>query len=167
MALSRTYFNTLVDETSPGSGTIIDKTMIDAIYDDIDAALAIVGGAQVAAVSLATNQTTTSSSLVDVTSATLTMTTTGGNVLLLVSLPMKTSSSAGFLTFSVDGADQAIKVVAQTTFDQTVTAFLFISAPSAASHTWKVRVRNGDGAATITLNCASVCNGNFLALELK
>lgn len=42
MALDRTYFNTLVDETSPGSGTPVDKAMIDAIYDDIDAAL---GGA--------------------------------------------------------------------------------------------------------------------------
>lgn len=50
MALDRTYFNTLVEETSPGSGTPIDLTMIDAIYDDIDAALGSV---------TATEQTTT------------------------------------------------------------------------------------------------------------
>lgn len=39
MALDRTYFNTLTDETSPGLGTPVDKAMIDAIYDDVDAIL--------------------------------------------------------------------------------------------------------------------------------
>jgi len=37
MALSRTYYNTLVDDTGVGDGTPVDKAMIDAIYDDVDA----------------------------------------------------------------------------------------------------------------------------------
>ena len=36
MALSRTYYNTLVDDTGVGDGTPVDKAMIDAIYDDVD-----------------------------------------------------------------------------------------------------------------------------------
>lgn len=42
MALDRTYFNSLVDDTGAGDGTPVDKAMIDAIYDDVDAALAVV-----------------------------------------------------------------------------------------------------------------------------
>jgi hypothetical protein len=41
MPLSRSYFNTLVDDTGSGNGTPVDKAMIDAIYDDIDAALVV------------------------------------------------------------------------------------------------------------------------------
>jgi len=39
MALDRTYFNTLTDGVA---GTPVDKAMIDAIYDDVDAALALI-----------------------------------------------------------------------------------------------------------------------------
>lgn len=59
MALSRTYFNTLVNETSPGSGTPIDITMIDAIYDDIDAALAALGNISASAYHNTTQSITT------------------------------------------------------------------------------------------------------------
>lgn len=37
MALDRSYFNTLVDDTGAGDGTPVDVSLIDAIYDDIDA----------------------------------------------------------------------------------------------------------------------------------
>lgn len=39
MPLSRTYYNTLVNDAGSGNGTLIDKNFIDAIYDDVDAAL--------------------------------------------------------------------------------------------------------------------------------
>ena len=50
MALSRVFYNTLVDDAGTGTtGTIVNKAFIDAIYDDIDAQLAILTAATVAA----------------------------------------------------------------------------------------------------------------------
>lgn len=55
MPLSRSYFNTLVNETTPGSGTPVDIAMIDAIYDDVDAALAAIDTAMVVHMSAETS----------------------------------------------------------------------------------------------------------------
>jgi len=112
-----------------------------------------------------TDVSTTSSTLADVTGMSVTMTTSGGKVLVLVSFPMKCTGAQGLTTINFDGVDGAILSVA-TAADETTVSYSALYSPSAASHTWKLRFRNSNNLSTISMNMSSVMNGSIIAIEL-
>lgn len=112
-----------------------------------------------------TNISTTSNSLQDVTGLSVTLTTKASEVMVFVSIPMKTSSGAGLATINFDTVDGSILATTSSTTDQTLTFFARYSV-SAGSHTWKVRYRNSDGVSTISLNMSSIQAGTIAVVVL-
>jgi len=109
-------------------------------------------------------QTTTSSSYVDVSTMSLTMTTTGGDVLLLVSFPINASAGEETTTtINLDGVDGSVLSTSQVA-QAIVTYHVYYSSLSAASHTWKLRFRNSASASTSVNMAATV--GRITAIQL-
>lgn len=84
--------------------------------------------------------------IADVTSATVTMTTTGGICVVMANIGgrMDTSDTHWYATLNLDGSD--VSGVSELISSSTANArawrpFFYISTPSAASHTWKLRAK--------------------------
>jgi hypothetical protein len=163
MSINRTAYNALVDDDGSNTvGSPITKALLSSVLlNPIDAALLVVTAVAI----VATDFTTSSGTSVDVTGATVTLTTTGGKLLVLWSGPLKAASGASMLTLNLDGVDGAVMAISFATTDNTVT-FCWLYTVAAGSHTVKLRARNSVAAAT-TINGSSICNGTLIALELK
>lgn len=111
--------------------------------------------------------TTMSSSYTDVTGASVTLTTTGGPLLVTYSGPLKSSMDAALLTVALDGSNQNALVVTSSTTDIPVAFTLRLTAATAGSHTVKLRAKNSTGAGTVTIASSGVANAFLTVTELK
>jgi hypothetical protein len=110
------------------------------------------------------SQTTTSTTPVDMTGATVTFTTTGGRVLLLFAGYAGNSGANGYtaLTLVQDGGSLGELAVVTSA---TAAAFCnvgmsTVSTPAAGSHTWKIQWRVSGGTSTLY-------SGNLSVVEIK
>jgi hypothetical protein len=165
MAIDRTNYNALVDDDGSNTvGTLWTKNQVKIVLlDPIDVAIAAgVSGSA----SVTTDFTTTSSTAVDVTGASVTLTTTGGPLLVTYSGPMKQAANFGFLLLNVDGVNGIFRGVCKSATEVTV-AFVARLTAAAGSHTVKLRALSGDGVSLLTIGGASIMNGVLTVIELK
>lgn len=113
---------------------------------------------------------TTSTSLTDLTGASITLTTGARRVLLIFTAYQSVTGGATYyawFNFDVDGSAQLGTSGIPTPTDDSSFCMAFLtSALSAASHTFKVRWRVSDAAATATVKGDSAQPYHFLAVEL-
>lgn len=112
------------------------------------------------------DQSTTSGTYVDVTSLSVTLTTRGGTVIIIATVPVKVSASTAQLTINADTVDGNTLGVCGATIDTMVTV-MQIATPAAGSHTYKLRAKIADGASTLSMNASSVANANIVAFEVN
>jgi len=110
--------------------------------------------------------TTTSTSYTDATSHTITITTSGGKVLLNFSATTSndTLNQNNFFTFAVDAVDQDAAVIARAdahvaTSKQVVSMVQLVTGLAAGSHTFKVRWK-------VSANTGSLTYSQFAATEI-
>lgn len=118
---------------------------------------------------LAADRSTSSASFADMTDMSITITTTGGRVLLGFTAPFSNSAtSLNNFTFAVDGVDvgnatrglTSITIVTATQSGNPAMTYLTPTALSAGSHTFKVRWKTNAGTAT------AYQDGQFWAQEV-
>lgn len=130
------------------------------------AALAANAVSQLVGVNCATNFSSASSSFVDVTNAAVTLTTAGGQVLVIATGPGHSVAQTGFLTLGADGVDGVNFVVLNQDGQLNIPwTIMRVFSPSAGSHTYKLRAKVTSGGTVSTL--FSSANGFIIALELK
>lgn len=108
---------------------------------------------------------TTSTSFVDVTGSSVSITTNGGNVLCLLNACYTASTSLTLqLRFMQDGSPtaQLAQMTNPTTTGQMVTC-LFLFQPSTGAHTYVVQHKTTAG--TITMAGSSIANATFSVIE--
>lgn len=135
------------------------------------AASKLVGAVQqVALTAISGDFTTTSTTLVDLTNATITITTKAGStVLLLLTVPLKISTTAdqALIDWNKDGSDDgSVQGVSANADWTTVTLFKRYTGLTAASHTFKVRCRT-NGGNTLSSSMSSIMAGTLMAIEVS
>jgi hypothetical protein len=175
MALDRTAYNALIDDDGSNTvGTLWTKNIVKTVLlDPMDVALAAVAPVgtpirQVVAASMSGDFSTSSTSLVDVTNATITVTTgAGAAVLLFCTIPARIASGTAYFDWNLDGVDGgAIQgVVSSSTITTLSLAKLFLGL-TAAAHVFKLRVRSSGGGA-IACDMTSFMNGSMSAVEFR
>ena len=138
-------------------------------YTFPDNDLTIGAAATKSAATLTSDFTTTSTSFVDVTGLSITVTTTGGRILMLFSgVLSNTLGTVGQMaTFTVDGTNQGgtnglVQTETNTAGAAENASMIWLTAAlSAASHTFKVQIRADSGTATLRGNPT----GSFTILE--
>lgn len=151
------------------TGSILTETWCDGVASDLLRLGGVTGQVtQTAFVSGSTvNPTTTSTSVVDLPDMTLTMTTTGGDVLVFL-VCVVSNATLGAVTsidvnMDVSGEVSAVQCTSKVANAQDCLATIArYSAPSAASHNWKGRWNVGSGTGT-----AVSVQRYMLAVELK
>jgi hypothetical protein len=121
---------------------------------------------QVASAALTTNFSTSSTSLVDVTGATVTLTTQGGILLVFFSGPAHVSASAASFLLDIDGGGPILAVVRSTVSDMPLGFVYNAGARAAGPHTIKLRAAMA-AAGTLSMNFGGVANGSLVVVELK
>ena len=121
---------------------------------------------QIVTATLAADKTTTSSTMsdVDATDAAITMTTTGGKVLVMWSGPANSGVDFLSMTIMLDTVDGAVMGIIQGIVHMT---FFALYSPAAGSHTWKMRFRNTNNVTSVAINGAANANGQMIAIEFK
>lgn len=114
-----------------------------------------------------TDFTTTSATYVDVTSATVTLTTSGRNVFILYTGPVIVNGGIASFTFAVDGVDSGtvFGVHSLVTYI-TMLSVSTLLIPSAGAHTFKLRAKI-TGANTLTMSGASQATGSLSVSEAR
>lgn len=157
-----------------------NATAIAAAVSDIEALAAVVAGLSftmnTAHATVTSNMTTTSSSFVDMFagSTDVTITTTGGDLLVLVSgggLYNNSNTEHSYIGINVDGTDYTINHMRQnaaTAADLDNTehpwgGFLYLTGVSAAAHTAKLRIRSSAGG---TAEIRTGSRTSILAIEV-
>jgi hypothetical protein len=159
---------TLVDDDgSNTTGTLVNVALLRQLETNINAGLGTPIRQTVSA-SPTGDFSTSSTSLVDVTNATITVTTgASAKVLLLVTVPCAIASGTAYFDWNLDGVDGgAIQGVVSSTTIATLTLAKLFSGLSAAAHVFKLRVRSSAGGA-ITMSMTSFMNGSMTALEFR
>ena len=114
------------------------------------------------------NFSTTSSSLQDITGLSVSPTVIAGSALLImVRVPLSLSGNNANFALSIGGVDTAILVQDAITSQHGVDFFYVHTGHSAGSLEIKARVRNNDGAATVTINMSGVANGQLAVFEIR
>lgn len=152
------------------TGAIITETWVDGVASDLLRLGGTTGAVtQTAYAAGATSTiTTTSTSYVDLTDMSVTLTTTGGDVIVVFfgSFSNNTVGGAVGAAISMDAAAEVSAVImhgAANNFAQTLATMVKFTAPSSASHTWKGRWNVGAGT---TGTGITTCR-YLLAAELK
>lgn len=114
-----------------------------------------------------TDFTTTSATYVDVTSASVTLTTSGRNVFILYTGPVIVNGGIASFTFAVDGVDSGtvFGVHSLVTYI-TMLSVSTLLIPSAGAHTFKLRAKI-TGANTLTMSGASQATGSLSVSEAR
>lgn len=100
--------------------------------------------------------------------AAITFTTRGGNVIVAAVLPITATVQDGVLTVSQDGVDGAqLAVISSSATANTNTLVLARYAPSAGSHTYRLRAKTASAGGTIAWNMSSKANGLMFAFEVS
>lgn len=144
------------------NGSITTAKIADGTI--VTADLAANAVSQWMATTIATVTTTTSASYVDVAGMQLTLTTTGGSVLVLFVAQVSNSSAAAGITVGLndgvsDGWDIGV-TVAGISYAVPMVTFGWYGAPSAGAHTWGARWKTNMGT-------ASMAQRTLMVLELK
>jgi hypothetical protein len=143
--------------STPSANTVLRGTGAgSSAFGQVAAAdIAANAASQVAvATNITTNPTTTSGTLADIPDMTVTLTTTGGPVVVLFWGQFQRTVLDGgvFLALLVDGIDQGLypQMLANVVSSAESLVFCWPMTPSAASHTIKVQwARTGTGTATV------------------
>jgi len=159
------------DDGSTHTGTVWNGAWETAHDTAIDAAIAAATGTpmrQTVSAAPSGDFSTSSTSLVDVTNVTITVTTgASAKVLLLVTIPCLIASGTAYFDWNLDGVDNgSIQGVVSSTTITTLTLAKLFSGLSAAAHVFKLRVRSSAGGA-ITMSMTSFMNGSMTALEFR
>lgn len=171
MPVSTTWVNPVAGGALDlATGAIITETWVDGVASDLLRLGGTTGAVTQSAYASGATSTinTTSTTYVDLTDLSVALTTTGGDVIVVLigSFSNNTVGGAVGIAISMDAATEVAPVLmngAANNQPQTMTTIMKFAAPSSAAHTWKGR---WNVANTTTGTGITTCR-YLLAVELK
>lgn len=149
------------EELTVGAGLSLSGTALSALITT--------GVRQITTAAGATNFSTSSTSNVDVTGMSVTLTTgASASVIVFASVPCSVAGgNSALFDWNIDGADTGSTQGVETSATSTMTTlFRVVTGLSAGAHTIKLRVRSSGGSA-VTINMSGVMVGNIFAFEYR